>query len=224
MSAPARVFSGATIAMYESALRISCSSMADTFVISSIGATRVNTPPTASKPRRTSAREPRRASSRATSSISGRAGGWERTSTCQPGWASMQSTSTRAYAWIRGSTRGILVGCGEFEPDTRRPRPRHLRSADGRSRHRGTRRARAPAAGLSVSASTVAVRRTSRSRAISPNESPGPSSPLGEPSTVTLQAAGFDHVEPIAVIALLDDCGARLRRQRPRAPPPSARG
>ena len=35
--------------------------------------------------RRTSARAPRRASSRAISSISGRAGGWERTSTCQPG-------------------------------------------------------------------------------------------------------------------------------------------
>ena len=38
MSAPSRVFSGATIAMYESVCSISCSSIAEGVVISSIGA------------------------------------------------------------------------------------------------------------------------------------------------------------------------------------------
>ena len=197
--------------------------MADTFVISSIGATRVNTPPTASKPRRTSAREPRRASSRATSSISGRAGGCERTSTCQPGWASMQSTSTRAYAWIRGSTRGILVGCGEFEPDTH-------------DRVRGTCARRMAGHGIEE---RVAPERLQLGVGFGLDRRRPPNVPeqgdlaerVAGPELTTrravhryLEAAGFDDVEPIAVIALLDDCGARLRRQRPRAPPPSARG
>src|SRR5581483_4070888 len=119
MSAAARVFSGARIAMYESVLAISCSSMSHGFSISSIGATRVNVPPAESKLSRTRARAPRRASSRATSSISGRPGGWERMLTCHPGCGSTQSTRTRAYAWIRGSTRAEAM-CSRGSESRRR--------------------------------------------------------------------------------------------------------
>ena len=98
-------------------------------------------------------------------------------STCQPGCGSMQSTSTRAYASIRR--------VHPRDPSRTRASPSRAPTTASAARALGgwpvtaSRNASRPSAcsWASVSASTVAVRGTSRRSAISPNESPGPSSP-----------------------------------------------
>ena len=207
--------------MYEFALSISWQlDLAEHgSVISSIGASRTNTPPTESNPRRTSARACRRRELAGTPPRSAAGpGGCERTSTCHPGSGSMQSTSTRAYAWIRGSHPRDPTSGWRSEPRTHdRIRGTSARRMAGRRRP-GTRLARAPAAWRRFRPRRVAVRGTSRRSAISPNEVAGAELAARRAVHGHLEAARLDHVEAVAVIALADHLGARRRRRPARAP------
>ena len=167
----------------------------------------------ASNPRRTSAREPRRASSRATSSISGRPGGCERTSTCQPG-CGVDAVDEHACVRLDPRVHRRDPSRAVASP-SRAPTTASAARALGGWPVTASRNSSRPSAcsWASVSASTVAVRGTSRRSAISPNESPGPSSPRRRAvHRYACRRPGFDDVEPVAVIALVDDRGARLRR------------
>src|SRR4029077_10914451 len=127
-----------------------------------------------------------------------------------PGWASMQSTSTRAYAWIRGSTREILVGRGEPEPgtdhDVRRARTRRV-TRDGVEEGVPLER-QEPAVGLCfdrrrsrhVAEQGDLAERVARAELTARRAVHGHA-----------QSAGFHDVEAVAMIALSDDRGARGR-------------
>src|SRR5262249_11025429 len=141
---------------------------------------------------------------------SGRPSGCDRTSTCHSGWGSMQSTRMRAYAWMRVSTRRILVGGCEPEPGA----DDGVGGASARWMPGHRLEEVVPFERVQASLGLGLHRRRARhvvEQRDLPERVAGAELAGGGPVHEYAQAARLDDVEAVAVIALSDDRGAGLR-------------